>query len=606
MKKTTTLILLQCSMAMFSFAQTYNKLPIPEAVYGDYNSLTNVRQYGLIAHEGFTSFLPTGNQTVTAGYNRNSFLGPTLFLNNGDSIQMTVLNRLNTPTTVHWHGIHLPAVMDGGPYQVIPVGATWQPYWKVKDHAATYWYHSHLMDETDKQVTEGLAGLIIVKDDKEANLPLPRKYGVDDIPLIITDRTIDTTNNQFIVADSGNFEITNGVINAQDTLPSQVVRLRILNASVFRFYNFGFSNNLSFKIITTDGGLVNSPILCSRALLGPGERIEILVDLSGKKDSSFDLMAFNSALAPTQPGGFDATVNTGPLMGIDFPCLHINVTGANADSAATSLSYSLTTLADNKFPKRSSANLQRNIQFDHLIDSAGNFYLTLNDTPFVLGNINYRIGLNDTEIWSLTNPGTLIPSSDPNYPFVGIPSSHAFHIHDIQFHVLDRFQYDTITKHYDIRMAPMPTEQGWKDDITVDMGDSVTFITVFSDYSDSLWPYMYHCHMLAHEDAAMMGDFVVVKNSTSTNAIKNHNLLDEEAAKIYPNPAPDRLFVELRDNTTSVYYITVYDAVGRTKYMLPRPKLADGLNVGDLAPGNYFLKIMDTRGSIILKQFTKL
>ena len=168
-------------LAMSSVSAQYNALRIPDTISGT--------QFDLTLIDTFTQLRP-GNQTITAGVNKSFFWGPTLIFNRGDTVHMNVRNNLNDSTTIHWHGFHLPAVMDGGPHQVIPPGTIWQPYWKVTNQAATYWYHPHLHQMTQEQMTKGLGGFIIVRDAEEAALALPRTYGVDDIPLALTSRTI--------------------------------------------------------------------------------------------------------------------------------------------------------------------------------------------------------------------------------------------------------------------------------------------------------------------------------------------------------------------------------------------------------------------------------
>ena len=188
---------LKLQILLFSFivlsintkAQSYNTLWIPDTLSGT--------TFNLALKDTFAQIVNTGNQTITGGIN-GKIWGPTLFFNKGDSVHFNVHNYLNDSTTIHWHGMHLPAVMDGGPHQVIPPGTIWKPYWKVSNDAATYWYHPHLHEMTMEQITKGLGGLIIVRDPVERALALPRTYGVDDIPLVLTDR--DFTNaNQFSV-----------------------------------------------------------------------------------------------------------------------------------------------------------------------------------------------------------------------------------------------------------------------------------------------------------------------------------------------------------------------------------------------------------------------
>ena len=295
MNKLQTLILVGLSLTATNSQAQYNKLRIPDTMSG--------KTFNLVLKDTFTQF-KTGQTTITAGVNSN-FWGPTLIFNQGDTVHMNILNKLNDSTTVHWHGFHLPAVMDGGPHQVIPPNTVWRPYWKVKNDAATYWYHPHLHEMTQEQMTKGLGGLIIVRDAVEGALALPRTYGVDDIPVVLTSRRY-STSNQFVVKNSsyGDYMFTNGTTNAEFTIPKQMVRLRILNAEMERSYNLGFSDNRTFYVISSGGGLFDKPIAVTRLPIHVGERYEILVDCSNDAvGATIDLNAFNSGQSQSFPGG---------------------------------------------------------------------------------------------------------------------------------------------------------------------------------------------------------------------------------------------------------------------------------------------------------------
>ncbi len=158
-------------------------LPIPERLEGSV--------FNLDMRLGQREFLP-GLITPTKGYN-GDYLGPTLVVRSGSNVSLNVTNNIGVTTTTHWHGMHIPAVMDGGPHQMIPPGETWMASLPVLNRAATYWYHPHphaglgagvIFDpaSTGYQVYEGLAGMLIVEDSTSDMLPLPRSYGEDDIP----------------------------------------------------------------------------------------------------------------------------------------------------------------------------------------------------------------------------------------------------------------------------------------------------------------------------------------------------------------------------------------------------------------------------------------
>src|SRR5262245_197145 len=161
-------------------------LKIPAAQMGEL--VNGKRVYNLTEARGTTEFLP-GLQTPTAGYN-GSFLGPTLVMTKEESIALNVTNSLTEVTTTHWHGIHLPGQMDGGPHQEIDPGTTWHPSFTMINEASTAWYHPHPHAEesgatTGNQVYSGLAGMIIIRDSASGALGLPQRYGVDEFPIVV-------------------------------------------------------------------------------------------------------------------------------------------------------------------------------------------------------------------------------------------------------------------------------------------------------------------------------------------------------------------------------------------------------------------------------------
>ena len=158
-------------------------LPIPKLLTG--TEINGQRVYDLTMQQGAMVFFP-GKSTPTFGYN-GDLLGPTMLMNKGEDVVINVTNQLGEPTTTHWHGLHLPAAMDGGPHQKIENGDTWQARFTIMNEAATFWYHPHLMGKTAEHVYHGLAGIFIVKD-PHSKLALPDQYGIDDIPLIIQDK----------------------------------------------------------------------------------------------------------------------------------------------------------------------------------------------------------------------------------------------------------------------------------------------------------------------------------------------------------------------------------------------------------------------------------
>ena len=461
-------------------ATEYNQLWIPPTLTGTTFNLTLSR-----TSKQFLS----GATTQTYGYNGSEFWGPTLIMNKGDRVQMNVTNHLLEETTTHWHGFHIPPATDGGPHQMIGVGSTWSPSFEVRNDAATYWYHPHLHEKTHEQLNYGAGGLIIIRDPQEAALALPRNYGVDDIPLVLTSRTFLTSNAILTSKIYGDNMVTNGTLNAAVSLPAQFVRFRILNAEIERWYNLGFSDNRTFYVIATDGGLVNAPVGVTRLVMAPGERYEILVDLSGDAvGSSIDMQSFNGGQTggfggsePAQTGTFGSQLNNKT-----FNVLRINVSNRTSTGAITALPAKL---AENTYWAETDATNSRTIR---ITEQGPGTPFTFDNVGYNMATINQTVGLDTVEKWTIAN---------------GRVFGHSFHIHDVQFRIVSRSS------------GPVPaTEQGWKDTFSIRTNESVSFVARFDDFSSSTHPFMYHCHMSNHEDEGLMGQFLVLSNALASVA----------------------------------------------------------------------------------------
>ena len=563
------IILFLSVICMTSSKAQYNTLWIPDTLSGT--------TFNLTIKDTFKQILPLpANQTITGAINGN-FWGPTLIFNQGDEVHMNVRNNLNDSTTIHWHGMHLPAVMDGGPHQIIPPGTLWQPFWKVTNSAATYWYHPHLHEMSEEQITKGIGGLIIVRDSIESALPLPRTYGVDDIPLILTDRAF-TALDQFSVEPYGDSMITNGVLRAAYGIPAQVVRFRVLNGSVERSYNLGFSDSRTFYVISSDGGLLNAPVGVTRYILHAGERIEILVNATGQSGTTVDLKAYNSTLDGKIAGGdiFPSGPFANALARKDFNILHLTI-GAATSAPITAIPTTLTT---NRLLNASDAMITRQLTISDSngIPGALGTAFVINHKLFAMSHNEYEVPLNNTEIWEIT--------STSNF-------GHPFHIHDVEFNILSVNG-----------VAPVPAQAGWKDVVFIPAQTGggpppggggtptvVRFIAKFDDYADSIHPFMFHCHIALHEDEGMMNQFIVTNRSAA-----NHigEVTNSDNFTIYPNPADDRLYFAFDDANAKAYYVTIVNAVGKTVYMLPSPQLEQGIDISSLSAGVYTLRFTDS------------
>lgn len=534
-----------------SFGQ--NPLMIPPTIETSTINLT--------LQEGTTQFFP-GVTTNTMGAN-GALLGPTLIMNQGDDISITVDNQLSDTTTIHWHGLHVAPEMDGSPHNIILPGTTWNPTFTVLDKAGLNWYHPHLHHKTDQHVSKGIAGLIFIRDAEEAALTIPMTYGVDEIPLVLQTKGFDGAGQILVHTELDDTPMANGTVDAYTTLPAQVVRLRLLNGASQRVMELGFSDNRSFHIIGTDGGLFPAPVTKTRYRIAPGQRVDILVDLTTSLGQNFQLMSFASELpnahyGATQPGmgpgltGSLVGYTSNPLNGNDYAFLDITVGTATA-SPITSIPTSLVSFTD--IPE-SSADITRSLTFTSMTMANLNGPFVINGAMFDMAVINYIVPLDNVEIWSLTNQ---------------TPIAHPFHIHDVQFQILD------------INGAQPPAElQGWNDVVLVPGGQgNVRFIAKFSDHADDMYPYMYHCHMLPHEDGGMMGQFLVTAENSSLSEIV------DEPFSLYPNPTHDQLTIEFKE--ASERKITITDLEGRELFQAKSSSMHLTVDVSTFASGIYIM-----------------
>lgn len=531
-----------------SFAQ--NALNIPTLIESTTIDLT--------LDEGITEFY-SGITTNTMGAN-GSLLGPTLIMNNGDAVNIAVHNQLEDTTTIHWHGLHVAPEDDGGPHSIILPNQTWNPDFTVLDKAGTYWYHPHLHMHTDLHVSKGIAGMILVRDAEEASLGLPMNYGIDEFPIVMQTKGFDASGQILVHTDLDTAVMVNGTVDAYVDFPAQVVRLRLLNGSSQRVMEVGFSDNRTFQLIGTDGGLLSAPVMLSRYRMGPGQRADVLVDLTGSFGENFQLMSFGSELpnayyGASQPGmGPGATSSlpdytSNPLNGANYSLLDIHVVDQTLDPVTTIPSTLATITTINEVD----ATITRSLNFT----SAGamgdlNGPFLINGSSFDMETINYTVNLDDTEIWSLTN---------------STPIAHPFHIHDVQFLILDING-----------VPPSPELSGWNDVVMVPAGmGNVRFIAKFENHSDPIIPYMYHCHMLTHEDMGMMGQFLVVDPASLIDDLEIVNW------EIYPNPTSDYLIIQ-SDVEQS---IVILDAAGKkVKELIVKERQKIDLN---LDAGVYFI-----------------
>ena len=442
--------------------------------------------FDLTIQSGLSQILPT-KKTKTWGINQ-SFLGVTLRANKGDRVHIKVKNNLHETTTLHWHGMKLPAKFDGGPHQPIDPGASWLSKYTIIQPAATTWYHSHQLHKTGKQVYQGLAGLFIIDDNEAKTLDLPSEYGVDDFPVIIQDREFnsdgsfvyDNSIHDKMMGKTGNVILVNGVVNPVLKTKKSLIRLRILNASNARIYHLAFDDNRPFHIIGSDGGLLEKTLKSSTITLSPAERVEVLIDVSDRglpilihQPRQHSMSGMGMGMMGMMSGGNES-----------FNIFQINASGAKNTQAVIPEKLVSHQKTDKKVNKKRYFELQMKMGMKVMVMMMfGNKVFRINGKAMDINRIDEVVKAGSSEIWIIENKSVM---------------AHPFHIHNAQFKIISK--KGSISEH----------ETGFKDTVLIQPNDVVELLIHFPMYKDEKVPYMYHCHILEHEDQGMMGQFVTV------------------------------------------------------------------------------------------------
>lgn len=468
---------------------TPSRLPIPVLADG-----TNGEPIDLQIKRGSRSFMP-GLATDTLGINQN-YLGPTIRTRRNSELNLSYRNTLSEGVSIHGHGLHVPGNVDGGPQLEIPPGGIWQPSLSIVQPAATCWYHSHTHGKTGDQVYRGLAGMIIIDDDDSDAMDLPRRYGIDDLPIILQDRTFDS-KGQFVYkpeeADEdgwlGETVLINGAIAPLVAdVPAGKVRLRVLNGANARFYVLAFADNRTFYKIATDGGLLEAPVPMTTMEMSPGERCEIVVDLSDGASAEL-LTLFEDEVDEAEDGVVDnlAALLTGFNAGTPQASLTLKVDQGLAANTAP-LPEKLATI---ERPKPHQIKNRREFVLEMGEGGGGEHQghgghahmdMTINGVVMDMNVINERVKRGIWERWRVrSNQG-----------------AHPFHVHGCSF-LIEQMEGEAVSL----------DQQGWKDTVVLDDDDWSEFVVQFNHEATEQHPYMYHCHILEHEDRGMMGQFTV-------------------------------------------------------------------------------------------------
>jgi len=429
-------------------------------VFENQSSIPNTVEVRLTATPARLSLRP-GTATDVYSYN-GGVPGPTLEVREGDRVIVHFKNELPEATTVHWHGLHLPFDSDGSPFHPVAPGEEYEYAFTVRPGSAgTYWYHPHPNHETGIQVARGLYGAVIVR------------AADDPLPASLTEKLLILSDNRFLADGSldvpelhsprGRIDFENGregdilfvngeVMPTLSIRSGEIQRWRVINVSAGRYYRLSLPGHTMLHV-GNDGGLFERPVEVSEILLASAERVELLVRGTGEPGSAAVLRAlpYDRYIIQTRPSDWDRPRDLLRLQYTNEPAMTPVV-----------------------LPK-----VLRPIPVLDTAEATGTRVMVLtqgfiNSRVMDMSRVDVSASLGATEIWEVEN-------------LVGL--DHPFHLHGFQFQVLDR---DGVPELY----------RSWKDVVNVPKHQRARFIVRYENHAGK---WMFHCHILDHEDHGMMG-----------------------------------------------------------------------------------------------------
>ncbi|KYJ85945.1 multicopper oxidase family protein [Sulfurovum riftiae] len=427
-------------------------------------------------------------------------------------------NRLDSDSTIHWHGFKIPAAMDGGPDYPVAPGSSMVYRFTMDQPASSLWFHPHPDMQTGKQVYMGLAGVFLLNDEISRELEQTNQLpsGEQDIVLLVQDRRFGMENNgvkELLYMDQkmdgdgmlGDIVLVNGSQSPKMEVGTGKYRLRLYNVSNAKNYDFAFSDGRTFTIVGTDGGLLAKPVTVNHIFLGAAERVEIIADFSQDKvgskiglvskafqDDNMDMgggMNNNEEMNNENNMNENTDSNMSQMNGRSPNGTPVNIMRFDVVKELTDTTIIYTTLPERaeihtRWNPQNADNIGNERQFNMTMQMdgmGGMATFVINGKSFDPNRVDEYLAANSMEIWNITNNS---------------PMAHPFHAHAIQWQIISRNG-----------VPASGTDLGWKDTFLVKAHESVKIIGKFEPVNHG--DYMYHCHILEHEDAGMMGYFRV-------------------------------------------------------------------------------------------------
>ncbi|RRQ23829.1 biphenyl 2,3-dioxygenase [Guyparkeria sp. SCN-R1] len=463
-------------------------LPMPELL-----DVTESGRLTLNAQTGKTAFAG-GSPSPTLGYNQG-YLGPFVRARQGQEVAVRLQNDLDEPLATHWHGLLIPGDVDGGPHQAIDPGELWEPVLPIDQPASTAWFHAHTFPHTARQVYAGLAGVFQVDDGRDADRGVPHEHGVDDLTLVIQDRRLDDAGRldyRLSMFDrmhgfQGDRLFVNGAEQPRSPVPKSIVRLRLLNGSNARIFHLRFEDGRPMHVIAGDAGFWPKPVATDELRLSPGERFEVLVDFRDGREVALITGPDQNRGGPGMMGmmsnirSFASGLVEGDQRVLSF---HPDGRKGRVDRVPDAT-------GDSAPSRPATFDRRRHFRLDMMLggmpmmrgmmgDGSGPS-MGINGRPFDPHRINEDIALDTIEHWTIESDMLM----------------HPFHIHGVHFQVLAD----------ETGQSPRLENRGAKDTLLVDGRAEIA--VRFTQPASQDTPFMYHCHILEHEDAGMMGHFTV-------------------------------------------------------------------------------------------------
>jgi blue copper oxidase len=449
------------------------------------------------------------------------YLNPTIRLRTGANFSAELANGLDEETTIHWHGLHVDWRMDGHPLLPVAPDATYRYAYPVENRGGTYWYHPHAHGTSARQTYSGLAGFFIVEDEEERRLveALDLKLGGTDIPLLIQDKMFDEGGN-FLYAPGqtevemgyqGDVVLTNLTPNPYLEVGTRIYRFRILNGSNARNFRLAFSKAgedelLPYHVIATDGSLLERPARATEIFLSPAERMDVLVDLRDfevGEEVVLRSLPFDPMHNEHEMGGDMEHMDMGhhhhmghhmgPVQlpdGSGFCVLRLVISErvAYAGSVPETLSEA---------PRQDFFGATtRPITLSMASEGGANRWL-INGLTHEMDEYPIVARRGAKEIWEIRNDERSMP--------------HPMHLHGFRSLVLGRTgSPEQVSRLAVDESGRTPTDLGFKDTVLVWPGETAKVAIDFSHGFEGEQFYMFHCHILEHENAGMMLNVKVV------------------------------------------------------------------------------------------------